>query len=64
MVKEGVWERYVMVKEWWDGKRRGLREGWDGKGIVRWQKKGCGRGVGWERNGGMVKNGCGRGVGW
>jgi hypothetical protein len=58
MVKEGVWERVGMVKEWrdgkrrgvgkgWDGKRRGSEEGWDGKGMVRWQKKGCGRGMGW-----------------
>jgi hypothetical protein len=44
-----------MVKEWWDRKRRGMVEGWDGKGMVGWQKKGCGRGVGWERNGGLVK---------
>jgi len=35
-VKEGVWERDVMVKEWWDGKRRGVGEGWDGKGMLKW----------------------------
>jgi hypothetical protein len=57
MAKEGVWERDGMVKECWDRKRRGSEEGWDDKGMVRWQKKGCGRGVGWERNCGMVKEG-------
>ena len=36
MVKEGVWERDVMVKEWWDGKRTGVGEGWDGKGMLKW----------------------------
>ncbi len=40
-----------MVKEWWDGKRRGVGKGWDGKGMA-WDGK---EGV-WERDG-MVKNG-------
>jgi hypothetical protein len=36
MVKEEVWKRGWMVKEWWDGKRIGVGEGWDGEGMVGW----------------------------
>jgi hypothetical protein len=49
MAKEGVWERGGMGKEWWHGKRMGVGEGWDGKGMA-WDVK---EGV-WER-GGIVK---------
>jgi hypothetical protein len=36
MVKEEVWKRGGMVKEWWNGKRKGVEEGWDGEGMVEW----------------------------
>ncbi len=48
-----------MVKEWWDGKRRGSEEGWDGKG-----RRGVGEGWDSEGMGVMVKEGVWERVEW